>query len=208
MLAEIHCHSRLSRPTVVSGPRIRTGPNNAHPCHASMAPSHFDPSLDIAYAVNQCARFSSDPKEHHGHAVRWIGRYLAGTKDKGLILNPKNESFQVYVDADFSGNWSKDTAEWDPDTARSRSGFIKRQQQSFLRTEPVRTSKLCRRCPSTRPMPGDRSAATVAPPPPLAPRPPSAPAAPSREPSSGLPVPTRRCFGGCGASLANSLGAT
>jgi len=80
--------------------------------------------MDIAYAVNQCARFSSDPKEHHGHAVRWIGRYLAGTKDKGIIFKPNNESFQVYVDADFSGNWSQDTAEWDPDTARSRSGFI------------------------------------------------------------------------------------
>jgi len=80
--------------------------------------------MDIAYAVNQCARFSSDPKEHHGHAVRWIGRYLAGTKDKGIIFRPKSESFQVYVDADFSGNWSQDTAEWDPDTARSRSGFI------------------------------------------------------------------------------------
>ena len=42
--------------------------------------------MDIAYAVNQCARFSADPKEHHGHAVRWIGRYLAGTKDKGIIF--------------------------------------------------------------------------------------------------------------------------
>lgn len=80
--------------------------------------------LDIAYAVNQCARFSADPKEHHGHAVRWIGRYLAGTRDKGIILRLNNESFRVYVDADFSGNWSKDTAEWDPDTARSRSGCV------------------------------------------------------------------------------------
>ena len=80
--------------------------------------------LDIAYAVSQLARFSADPKLHHGHAVRWLGRYLAGTRDKGIIYTPRAEGFRVYVDADFSGNWSKDTASWDPDTARSRSGFV------------------------------------------------------------------------------------
>ena len=41
-----------------------------------------------------------------------------------MIFHPKAESFRVFVDADFSGNWSKDSAEWDTDTARSRSGFV------------------------------------------------------------------------------------
>ena len=79
---------------------------------------------DIAYATHQCARFASDPKEHHGQAVRWLCRYIAGTKDKGITFKPKDESFNVFVDSDFSGNWSRDTAEWDTDTARSRAGFI------------------------------------------------------------------------------------
>jgi hypothetical protein len=35
-----------------------------------------------------------------------------------------DESFQVWADADFSGNWDKDDATTDPDTARSRSGYV------------------------------------------------------------------------------------
>lgn len=43
---------------------------------------------DIAFAVHQCARFSSNPKRVHEIAVRRIVRYLKGTKDKGYILQP------------------------------------------------------------------------------------------------------------------------
>ena len=79
---------------------------------------------DIAYAVHQCARFSANPKEEHGKAVKWLGRYLRGTRDKGIYLSLKDESFQVWADADFSGNWNPDEAEHDSDTARSRSGYL------------------------------------------------------------------------------------
>ena len=80
--------------------------------------------LDISYAVHQCARFASDPKKEHGQAVKWICRYLAGTKDKGVILKPNTEqSFEVYCDSDFAGNWDKEES-GDPDTARSRAGYI------------------------------------------------------------------------------------
>jgi hypothetical protein len=79
---------------------------------------------DIAYAVHQCARFSIDPRKEHGLAIMWIGRYLKGTRDKGIILKPKDNSFDVFCDADFAGNWDRDDAEHDPDTARSRSGYI------------------------------------------------------------------------------------
>ena len=41
-----------------------------------------------------------------------------------MTFTPKDESFNVYVDSSFAGDWSKDTAEWDADTARSRAGFI------------------------------------------------------------------------------------
>ena len=40
-------------------------------------------------------------KRPHTEAVMWIGRYLAGTRDQGLIFNP----FEHYVDANFLGNW-------------------------------------------------------------------------------------------------------
>ena len=45
------------------------------------------------YAVNQCStRFSSDPKEFHTLlAVKRIVRYLKGTWEKGLIVNPTGE---------------------------------------------------------------------------------------------------------------------
>jgi hypothetical protein len=79
---------------------------------------------DTAYAVHQCARFMINPKEEHGKAIKWLGRYLKATATKGLIFNPDKSSFQVYVDADFTGNWDKSTASDDESTARSRYGFV------------------------------------------------------------------------------------
>ena len=80
---------------------------------------------DIAYAVHQCARFSADPRESHGKAVKHIGRYLRGTIDKGLMLTPDtSKGFDVYSDSDFAGNFHKDDAPADADTARSRTGYV------------------------------------------------------------------------------------
>ena len=60
----------------------------------------------------------------HGKAIRWLARYLKGTKDKGTILRPnKEKGLEVYVDADFAGNWDPDE-HGDPDTARSRHGYF------------------------------------------------------------------------------------
>lgn len=80
--------------------------------------------VDIAYSVHQCARFSADPKESHANALKRIGRYLVGTRDKGLILNPRNKSFECFVDADFVGNWDRVNADVDPSTAKSRTGYV------------------------------------------------------------------------------------
>ena len=76
--------------------------------------------------MHQCARFSQSPKVEHAKAVKLIGRYLHGTRNKGIFLRPTNDSFTVWADADFSGNWKKDDQEsvHDPNTARSRSGYI------------------------------------------------------------------------------------
>ena len=81
---------------------------------------------DISYAVHQCARFVSDPKVEHGETVRWLGRYLKGTCDKGTIMQPiPSKELEVYVDASFCGDWHPDEAALDRDTARSRHGYIK-----------------------------------------------------------------------------------
>jgi Reverse transcriptase (RNA-dependent DNA polymerase) len=79
---------------------------------------------DLAYSVHQCARYMANPMKIHGEAVKRIGRYLLGTRDKGFILRPDpNKSFECYVDADYCGNWNPLATE-DPSTAKSRSGYV------------------------------------------------------------------------------------
>jgi hypothetical protein len=78
---------------------------------------------DIAYAVHQCARFSESPREEHSQAVKLIGRYLLGTRNKGMIFKPVQKSFEVFSDDDFSRNWDINIAENDQSTARSRTGY-------------------------------------------------------------------------------------
>ena len=71
------------------------------------------------------ARFGTDPKREHGNAVKWLGRYLAGTRDKGLILRPdKSKGMEIYCNADFAGAWDSELAGEDIDTARSQHGYI------------------------------------------------------------------------------------
>ena len=80
---------------------------------------------DISCAVHQAARFVADPRFEHGKAIKWLGRYLKGNKDKGIYYQPDlSQGFQVYVDASFAGNWDPTVASWDSDTARSRTGYI------------------------------------------------------------------------------------
>ena len=80
---------------------------------------------DLAFAVHQCACFLSDPCKLHANAVKQIGRYLIGTRDKGIILRPDSAlSFLVWANADFVGNWNQETAISDATTAKLRSGFL------------------------------------------------------------------------------------
>jgi hypothetical protein len=80
---------------------------------------------EIAYAVHQCARFASNPRQSHANAIKYLCRYLMATKDKGIILRPDvTKSFEVHVDCDFAGNWVKQDAMDDPSTAKSRTGYI------------------------------------------------------------------------------------
>jgi histone deacetylase 1/2 len=80
---------------------------------------------DIAYAVHNCARFSSDPKTTHSKAVKRIGRYLLGTRDKGIVMKPDpTRSLEVHADADFCGLYESETAMLDPVTSKSRTGYF------------------------------------------------------------------------------------
>ena len=82
---------------------------------------------DISVSVHQCARFTEHPKRCHAEAVKRIGRYLLGTRDKGIIINPNSPwHFDCWVDADYAGNWRYENAHVDPMTSKSRSGWIVR----------------------------------------------------------------------------------
>jgi hypothetical protein len=80
--------------------------------------------LRLGYSVHQAARFSQSPRKSHTEAVLRIIRYLVGTRDEGIILDPKDENFEVYPDADFQGLWCRERAEQDPSTALSRTGYL------------------------------------------------------------------------------------
>jgi hypothetical protein len=56
-------------------------------------------SPKIAYAVYQCARFASNPRESHANAVKY------GTKDAGINLCcDVSKSLEVHVDCHFAAN--------------------------------------------------------------------------------------------------------
>ena len=62
----------------------------------------------------------------HGQAVKWIGRYLLGTRTKGIqvdIQQQHSPALDIHVDADFAGNWNKDNAE-SPASVISHTGFV------------------------------------------------------------------------------------
>jgi hypothetical protein len=79
---------------------------------------------DCAFAVHQCARYTFAPKKSHEQALKRIGRYLKGTTNNGLILNPDDGlSVDCYPDADFAGLWGHEHPQ-DPHCARSRTGYV------------------------------------------------------------------------------------
>ena len=79
---------------------------------------------DLTFAVSQCARYTFCPKLSHEKALKRIGRYLQGTRDKGLIMQPTAElNVDCYVDSDFAGLWGYEDDQ-DPTCVRSRTGYI------------------------------------------------------------------------------------
>ena len=76
---------------------------------------------DIAHAVGTCARFGSNPGRVHWKALKHILRYIAGTRDMGIVFGkPIGEGIPYncihgYVDGDWGG---------DADDRRSTTGYI------------------------------------------------------------------------------------
>lgn len=72
--------------------------------------------IDIAFAVNSLARFARKPKKCHWEAAKRVLRYLAGTKDLGLVYRTGGDMRPVgYADSDWAG---------DKSDRKSISGFV------------------------------------------------------------------------------------
>ena len=69
---------------------------------------------DIAYAVGVVSRFMANPGKEHWEAVKWILRYLRGTKDMALCYDGSDIRLQGYVDSDLAG---------DIDSRKSTTGY-------------------------------------------------------------------------------------
>ena len=80
---------------------------------------------DISVSVHQCAQFTEQLKRSHAEGVKQNGRYLLGTRGKGLIIHPKSLwHFDCWVDANYAGNWCYTDAHINPMTSKSRSGWV------------------------------------------------------------------------------------
>ena len=59
------------------------------------------------------------PPLEEGHIVE----FSHPSSCQGIIIKPRDTSFEVWADADFTSNWHSGTAMKDPDTSRSRFGY-------------------------------------------------------------------------------------
>ena len=71
--------------------------------------------LDIAHVVGVVSRYMNNLGKEHWMAVKWILRYLRGTKNQALCLGGSKIDLQGYVDVDMVG---------DRDNRRSTIGYV------------------------------------------------------------------------------------
>ncbi len=75
-------------------------------------------------ATHQLAQFCQDPRLSHEQATTRLGRYLAHTKDRGIVYEPDTSmGIECYIDADFAGGWNITTSAG-ADNIMSRTGFV------------------------------------------------------------------------------------
>ncbi len=81
-------------------------------------------SPDLAYSVSQVARLTFNAKRSHEIAIKQIGCYLIGTKDKEMIIKPTTTiGIDAYPDADFAGLYSYEDNN-DPVCIHSCTGYV------------------------------------------------------------------------------------
>jgi hypothetical protein len=79
---------------------------------------------EISMATHQLAQFCQDSRLSHEQATTCLGRYLAHTKDRGIVYEPdKSMGIECYVDADFAGGWNITTSA-NADNVISHTGFV------------------------------------------------------------------------------------
>ena len=78
---------------------------------------------EVEFAVNQCTRFSAEPKLPHYQDVKYILKHLKGTAKQGIILKLDPEKgIKCSVDAEFSGGWNHEEGK-DPGSFLSRMDY-------------------------------------------------------------------------------------
>ncbi len=70
---------------------------------------------DIAQSVGVLGRFMQEPTDRHMTAAKHVLRYLAGTKEMGILFGAGERGISVYSDADWGGEL---------DTRRSTTGYV------------------------------------------------------------------------------------
>jgi hypothetical protein len=79
---------------------------------------------EISMATHQLAQFCQDPRLSHEQATTRLGRYLAHTKDRGIVYElDKSMGIECYVDADFAGGWNITTSA-NAGNVMSCTGFV------------------------------------------------------------------------------------
>ena len=64
----------------------------------------FATRLDISHVVGVISRFINNPGRSHWNVVKHVFRYLASTKDHGILFGPNSTSGVVgYTESDFVG---------------------------------------------------------------------------------------------------------
>ena len=75
--------------------------------------------------MHQCAHFSHDPRASHRDMIIHLVKYLKATRTQGIMLDYKViKRFEVYVDANFCGNWHFTKSGNNPSTSKSRTGYV------------------------------------------------------------------------------------
>lgn len=72
---------------------------------------------DLSQVVSVVSRYMENPGKKHWNAIKWILKYLAGTRNSGIMFDRSTTSSAVvgYVDANYAG---------DLDSRKSMTGYV------------------------------------------------------------------------------------